>query len=235
MAKKSKSKQKKEPQYLSKAMLYEQDPWRVLRIMSEFVEGFDKLCTTGTAVTIFGSARTTPDEKDYKEAEEIAYQLAKTGYTIITGGGPGIMEAANLGAKKAKGTSVGLNIQLPQEQIVNSYVNLPIGFRHFFVRKVMFLKYASAVIVMPGGFGTLDECFESLTLVQTEKIDPIPVILYGRKYWQGLLGWIEKTCIKRGMLSKEELKIFKVLDTPKQVVSEIKKRVKPTQTCKPNF
>lgn len=206
--------------------LYQEDPWRVFRIMSEFVEGFETLSGTGTAVTVFGSARTKENDPNYQAARAIANKLCRGGYTVITGGGPGIMEAANRGAIEAKGCSVGLNIVLPMEQSLNPYVNIPVGFRYFFVRKVMFTKYASAVVVMPGGFGTLDEMFEVLTLVQTRKIKPIPIILFNSSYWTGLLQWIRDTMVATGMLTEKELSILRVMDDPDEVVREIKKNVK---------
>lgn len=205
----------------AKTTLLNEDPWRVFRIMSEFVEGFDTLSGAGPAVTVFGSARTKPNHPDYKAGQEIGFKLSKAGYAVITGGGPGIMEAANRGATDAKGTSIGLNIELPMEQNVNPYVNVPIGFRYFFVRKVMFIKYASAVVVMPGGLGTMDECFEVLTLIQTNKIKRIPVILYDRSYWAGLIDWIQTSMVQRGMVSKKELEMFSVADTPDEVLKEI--------------
>jgi uncharacterized protein (TIGR00730 family) len=213
----------------------QEDPWRVFRIMSEFVEGFDTLSTTGTAITVFGSARTGESDPNYVAVREIARKLCIAGYSVITGGGPGIMEAANRGAIEAKGCSVGLNIQLPKEQSLNPYVNVPVGFRYFFVRKVMFIKYSSGVVVMPGGFGTLDELFEALTLVQTHKIRRIPIILYGSAYWKGLLDWIRDAMVARGMVNKEDLSIFKVLDTPDAVVKEIKQRVRVGTRSKTNF
>ncbi|MHB9155115.1 MAG: LOG family protein [Endomicrobiales bacterium] len=215
--------------------LYNEDPWRVFRIMSEFVEGFDLLSETGSAITLFGSARSQEDSPDYEAARRISYQLCKSGYAVITGGGPGIMEAANRGAKEAAGCSIGLNIELPMEQSLNPYVNIPMGFRYFFVRKVMFIKYASAVVVMPGGLGTMDEFFEVLTLIQTKKIHRIPVILFRGSYWKGLLEWVRKTMVPYGMVTEEELSIFKVVDDPDQVVKEIKKRVKITPRGKSNF
>lgn len=214
---------------------FREDPWRVFRIMAEFVEGFDTLAECGAAVTIFGSARTGERSPDYVAGRRIGQKLARAGYAIITGGGPGIMEAANRGATDAKGRSVGLNIQLPMEQVVNPYVNVPIGFRYFFVRKVMFIKYASAMIIMPGGFGTMDEMFELLTLVQTKKIKKIPIILYNSSYWKGLLDWIKGTMIPRGMISTEDLAFFKVLDDPDEVVREITSKVQADIRGKSNF
>ncbi len=215
--------------------LYQEDPWRVFRIMSEFVEGFDTLSDVGTAITIFGSARTVENSTEYKAAHEIAYKLCKAKYTVITGGGPGIMAAANRGANDAKGCSVGLNIELPMEQSVNPFVNMPVGFKYFFVRKVMFIKYASGVVVMPGGFGTLDEMFEVLTLVQTKKIRPIPIILFGSSYWKGLLDWIEGTVVRTGMISRPEMSMFKLMDDPDEVVSEMKRKVKRQPARRFNF
>lgn len=215
--------------------LYDEDPWRVFRIMSEFVDGFDSLSEIGPAVTVFGSARSKPADPEYKRAKEIGYKLAKAGYAVITGGGPGIMEAANRGAGEAKGCSVGLNVQLPMEQIMNSYVNIPVGFRYFFVRKVMFLKYASAVVIHPGGFGTMDECFEVLTLVQTQKIEKIPVVLVNTSYWKGLVDWINDEMIGRKLLAKDEMSIFRVMDNPDEIVGEIKKNAKRTGRRKINF
>src|SRR5260221_12794176 len=173
----------------------EQDAWRMFRIMSEFFEGFENLRDVRPAVTLFGSARTNPKTEDYQLARVIAYGLAKKGFSIITGGGPGIMEAANLGAHEAGGRSVGLNIELPFEQKPNPYINLPVNFHYFFIRKVMFLRYASAVLVMPGGFGTIDQFFEVLTLAQSHKIDLIPIVLVNRKVWQGVIDWIKSVAL----------------------------------------
>jgi len=198
-----------------------EETWRVFRIMSEFVDGFETLSKVGKAVSIFGSSRTRPDTKYYKLAEEVASLLAKDGYTIITGSGPGLMEAANKGAKKAKGMSVGLNIQIPSEQKPNKYVDLLIDFSYFFVRKVMFVKYAKAFVIMPGGFGTLDELFESLNLIQTRRIGKFPVILMGKEYWQGMIDWLRKTVLKSGSISRNDLDIFNVTDSPKEVVKII--------------
>lgn len=200
----------------------EQDTWRMFRIMSEFVEGFEALHGVRPAVTMFGSARTQPNAKDYQLARQIANRLAKKGFSIITGGGPGIMEAANLGAHEAGGRSVGCNIELPLEQKPNPYINLPVNFHYFFIRKVMFLRYTSAVVVMPGGFGTMDELFEVLTLVQTHKYDPIPIILIDREYWKGLTDWIKNTVLyNRHYIDKNDLDIFNVVDTPEEVVKVI--------------
>lgn len=200
-----------------------EDTWRVFRIMSEFVDGFELLCQVGPAVSIFGSSRLSSNDKFYKMAEKITYLLAKAGYAIITGGGPGIMEAGNKGAKKAKGKSIGLNIQIPQEQKPNPYVDMLLDFHYFFVRKVMFVKYAKAFVIMPGGYGTLDELFESLNLIQTLRINKFPVVLVGKEYWKGLFDWLKSTVIKEGCISESDLKIFSVVDTPEEVIKVIKK------------
>lgn len=200
------------------------DSWRIFKIMSEFVEGFEKLGRIGPCVSIFGSARTTPDNEYFKLAEEIAYKLTKLGYGIITGGGPGIMEAGNLGARKGNGTSVGINIRLPFEQDANMFIDYDklISFDHFFVRKVMFVKYAQGFIIMPGGFGTLDELFEAMTLIQTEKIGKFPIVLVGKKYWNGLVSWIEDVMLKEEKnISPEDLKLFHVVDTANEVTAII--------------
>ncbi len=220
---------------VAKRDLYDEDPWRVFRIMSEFVDGFEIMSQIGPAVTIFGSARLTPKDPYYRLAQELGHGLAKAGLAVITGGGSGVMEAVNRGARQAGGRSVGLNIELPEEQRLNPYVNLPVGFRYFFVRKVMFIKYASAVIIMPGGFGTLDECFEVLTLIQTDKIRPFPVILVGREYWRGLMEWIEKTVTRRGMVSRYELKTIQVLDDPRQILKLISRVARAKRPAKANF
>ena len=199
-----------------------EEPWRVFRIMSEFVDGFDVLSKVGPAVSIFGSSRIGHHDKVYKLTEKTAYLLAKEGYAIITGGGPGIMEAANKGAKAAKGKSIGLNIEIPAEQKANPYVETLLSFHYFFSRKVMFVKYASAFVIMPGGFGTLDELFESLNLIQTERIGKFPVVLVGKEYWQGLLEWLKQVPLKKKCISAEDLKIFKLVDKPEEVVRAIK-------------
>ena len=200
-----------------------EDPWRVFRIMSEFVDGFDVLSKVGRAVTIFGSARLAENHEMYKMAEKTAYLVGKAGYTVITGGGPGIMEAANKGAKEAKAESVGLNIELPFEQVPNRFITLLINFHYFFCRKFMFLKYAKAFVIFPGGFGTLDEFFESVTLIQTNRMPSFPVILVGSKFWSGMIEWLKKTVLKEGCISEEDFDIFKIVDTPQEVVKEIKK------------
>ncbi|MFH1645175.1 MAG: TIGR00730 family Rossman fold protein [Candidatus Omnitrophota bacterium] len=205
----------------AKGNFTQEDPWRVFRIMSEFVDGFEELSHVGPAVTIFGSARTKPKEKYYKLTEEIASNLVKANYAIITGAGPGIMEAANKGAKEAGGVSIGLNIEVPQEQQPNPYVTQLINFRYFFCRKVMFVKYAKAFVVLPGGFGTMDEFFESITLIQTERIKAFPVVLVGTEYWSGLIDWMKEQLYKTGRIDKEDLDVFSVVDTASDVVGKI--------------
>lgn len=200
------------------------DSWKIFKIMSEFVEGFEKLARIGPCVSIFGSARTEPGTPYYKLAEEIAFQLTQSGYGVITGGGPGIMEAANLGAKRGKGRSVGINIDLPFEQEPNLFIDSDklITFDHFFVRKVMFMKYAQGFVVLPGGFGTFDELFEALTLIQTEKIGRFPIIMVGKKYWAGLVDWIKKVMLEEHKnVSSEDLELFQVVDTAEDAVNKI--------------
>ncbi len=192
------------------------DQWRVLRIVSEFVDGFDSLADIGPSVSIFGSARTLPDDPMYGHAEAVAALLAQAGVTVITGGGPGIMEAANKGAAGADGISVGVGIDLPFEQGVNQYVTLPMQFRYFFVRKTMFAKYANGFVFFPGGFGTLDEMFEILTLIQTGKLDPMPIILYGSDYWRGMMDWLHDTMLAGAKLSPADLDIITLLDEPEE-------------------
>jgi uncharacterized protein (TIGR00730 family) len=202
------------------------DSWRVFKILSELVEGFEKLARIGPCVSIFGSARTHYNDKYYKMAEEIAYTLTRKGYGIITGGGPGIMEAANKGASRGQGKSVGINIDLPFEQKPNSYIDPDklITFDHFFIRKVMFMKYAQGFIVLPGGFGTFDELFEAITLIQTRKIGKFPIILVGKKYWKGLLDWIKEVMLEEEHnISADDLEIFKIVDTSEQAVQLIDK------------
>ena len=201
----------------------QEDTWRIFRIMSEFVDGFEILSKVGKAVSIFGSARTSPESKHYKLAEEIAYHVSKLGYAIITGSGPGLMEAANKGAHRAQGYSIGLNIQLPHEQKPNRFVDTVLSFRYFFVRKVMFVKYAKAFVILPGGYGTLDEFFEAITLIQTKRISRFPVILFDSKYWKPLLEWLKATVYSHGNISKEDMDLFVLADEPKQVAQVIKR------------
>jgi uncharacterized protein (TIGR00730 family) len=200
------------------------DSWRVFKIISEFVEGFEKLARIGPCVSIFGSARTKPDNKYFKLAEEVAFKLTQHGYGIITGGGPGIMEAGNLGAKKGGGSSVGINIALPFEQMPNMFIDADklITFDHFFVRKVMFTKYAQGFVVLPGGFGTLDELFEAITLIQTEKIGKFPIVLVGKKYWEGLMNWVKTVVLsEESNISAEDLELFTIVDTADEAVNII--------------
>ncbi len=199
-----------------------QESWRIFRIMAEFVDGIETLSSLEPAVTIFGSARSKPGDKYYAMAEDMGKMLATEGFCVITGGGPGIMEAANKGAKEGGGQSVGLNIVLPFEQQLNPYANIHLNFRYFFVRKVMFVKYAMSYVIFPGGFGTMDELFEALTLIQTDKIKPFPVVLVGSKYWRGLLEWINDTMIAEGMILPEDRAIFAVVDDPRDAVEIIK-------------
>ena len=194
------------------------DTWRVLRIMGEFVAGFDALAEVGPAVTIFGSARVTPSHPMYKAAREVGKRLAKAGLGTITGCGPGIMEAANRGASEAGGVSIGANIELPMEQGVNRWVNVPLNFRYFFVRKTMFVKYAEGFIIFPGGYGTLDELFEALTLIQTGKLWNFPIVLFDTAYWSGLVEWIESRLEAEGMIKPEDRGLFKVTDDPQTAV-----------------
>ncbi len=197
----------------SDAAFTHSDPWRVMRITGEFVRGFDELADLGPAVTVFGSARTQADDPMYAAAQELGGLLARAGFATITGGGPGIMEAANRGASEAGGVSVGANIELPFEQGINRYVNLPLNFRYFFVRKTMFVKYAEGFVCFPGGFGTLDELFESLTLIQTGKLGRFPVVLFGRAYWQGLLDWIAGAVLDEHKINPDDLKLLTVTDS----------------------
>lgn len=197
------------------------DTWRVLRIMGEFVQGFDTLATLGAAVTIFGSARVTEDDPMYWSAVELARGLAQEGFAIITGGGPGIMEAANRGAKEGGGLSVGCNIELPFEQGTNAYVDVSVNFRYFFVRKTMFMKYAEAFVIFPGGFGTMDELFEALTLIQTGKVRNFPIILFGSHYWDGLMNWIKGTMLTERKISPDDLKLLIVTDSVDEACKHI--------------
>jgi uncharacterized protein (TIGR00730 family) len=195
------------------------DPWRVLRIMGEFVAGFDALAEVGPAVTMFGSARVGEDDPMYAAARTVARRLAETGFAIITGGGPGIMEACNRGAHEAGGLSIGANIELPREQGMNPYVTLALNFRYFFVRKTMFVKYAVGFVIFPGGYGTLDELFEALTLIQTGKLTGFPVVLFGTEYWRGLMAWLEEKLVGEGKIDPQDLALMTVTDDPDVVVN----------------
>lgn len=197
------------------------ESWRLFKIMGEFVEGIDSLHNIGPAVSIFGSARIGCDHPYYKKAESLAAVFAKNGYSVITGGGGGIMEAANKGAAMENVDSIGLNITLPFEQNPNPYANMKIEFKYFFVRKVMFLKYAQAYIILPGGFGTLDELFETITLIQTQRIKKFPIILVGTEYWEGLIQWVKEKFLKEKMISKEDLCLFHLLDEPDEIVKVV--------------
>jgi len=200
-----------------------EDPWRIFRIMSEFVDGFEELSGVSEAVSIFGSARSRPSDEYYKIAEETAFKLVKNGYAIITGAGPGIMEAANKGAKAAGGDSIGLNILIPTLQKPNKFITRLLEFKYFFCRKVMFVKYSKAFVAFPGGFGTMDELFEAITLVQTKRIEPFPVVIVGRKFWKDITGWINRTLMESKMIDKSDLGLFVVVDTADEVVMAINK------------
>lgn len=197
------------------------ESWKIFQIMAEFVEGFERMACVKPSVSIFGSARTAPDHPYYQLTIDIARELSDSGFSIVSGGGPGIMEAANKGAFEGKSPSIGLNIQLPHEQSGNPYQDISLSFRHFFSRKVMFVKYASAYVVMPGGFGTLDELAEILTLVQTKKTRRIPIILVHRPFWDGLLNWFASTMVDEGVINKEDLDLIKIIDDPKQIANAI--------------
>ncbi|NQT75586.1 MAG: TIGR00730 family Rossman fold protein [Candidatus Omnitrophica bacterium] len=199
-----------------------EDPWRIFRIMAEFVDGFDELSQIGPAITVFGSSRTRPGDKYYKLAEETTELLSKNGYSIITGAGAGIMEAANKGAKKGGRVSIGLNIQVPIIQKPNRFITKLIDFRYFFCRKVMFVKYAKAFVIFPGGFGTMDEFFEAITLIQTKRIEKFPVILVGTEYWQSLVDWMKEAMLENDRVVKKDLALFQIADTPEQVLKNIK-------------
>ncbi|MFB9954613.1 LOG family protein [Cellulomonas denverensis] len=200
------------------------DPWRVMRIQSEFVEGFGALAEVGPAVSVFGSARVKPEHPDFATAEEVGRRLVEAGYAVITGGGPGIMSAANKGASEVGGLSIGLGIELPFEHGMNPWVDLGVNFRYFFARKTMFVKYAEGFIVLPGGFGTFDELFEALTLVQTHKVVEFPIVLVGTDYWQGLLDWIGGPVLERGMISEADLALIKLVDDPAEAVRIVAER-----------
>ena len=218
-------------------LLKAESSWSIFKIMSEFVEGYEKLNRIGPCISIFGSARTTPDNPMYLAAEEVARKLALEGYGIITGGGPGIMEAANRGAVSVGGASVGLNIDLPMEQSANHYIDIDklLNFRYFFVRKVMFVKYAQGFVMMPGGFGTMDEMFECLTMVQTRKIDRIPIVLYGSEYWGGLITWIKSTLMEHHNIGPNDLDYLQVVDTADAAVNIIHEFYKGPHALSPNF
>jgi len=203
--------------------LAKEESWRMFRIIGEFVEGFDKLSGIEPAVTIYGSSRLGVDDKLYAETEEIAYRLGQSGFSIVTGGGPGVMEAANKGARRAGVTSVGLNISLPEEQACNAYATRSITFNHFFVRKVMLVKYAVAFVIMPGGLGTLDELTEVLTLMQTHKIKPFPIVLFNSEFWKGFLDWLRGFVLSREYISEEDFDLLRVLDRPEEVVEAIQR------------
>lgn len=212
------------------------DSWQLFKIMAEFVEGFEKLAAIGPCVTVFGSARTKPNHKFYKLAEDIAFKLTKHGYGIITGGGPGIMEAANKGAKRGNGKSVGLNINLPFEQNPNPYIDSDklVSFHYFFVRKVMFMKYSQGFVALPGGFGTLDEFFEAVTLIQTSKIACFPIVLVDKKYWEGLIKWIKEKLLVEKNISSKDLNLIKIVDTSDEAVDVINNFYQKYM-LKPNF
>jgi uncharacterized protein (TIGR00730 family) len=212
------------------------DSWAIFKIMAEFVEGFERLSRIGPCVSIFGSARTKPDEAYYKLAENIAFKLTTHGYGVVTGGGPGIMEAGNRGAHRGKGVSVGLNIALPFEQNDNPYIDADksLDFDYFFVRKVMFVKYSQGFVVMPGGFGTMDELFEAMTLIQTKKIGQFPIVLVGREYWSGLFEWIKKKLLEEGNISPHDLELINLVDTEDEVLEVIDSFYKK-YSLSPNF
>jgi uncharacterized protein (TIGR00730 family) len=201
-----------------RAAFLDTDPWRALRILSEFVEGFDALASIGPAVTVFGSARTTPDDPLYVMARTIGHKLAEAGYAVITGGGPGAMEAANRGCQEAGGFSIGCNIELPHEQSLNPYIDLGVEFRYFFARKTMFVKYADGFVILPGGFGTLDELFEALTLIQTGKVRNFPVVLFDSAYWAGLLDWVRTVLLPAGAIAAGDLELLQLTDDPDEAV-----------------
>ena len=202
-----------------------EESWRIFRIMAEFVEAIETLSKIKHAVSIFGSSRTKPDDPYYQKAEHLARLLAEKGFSVITGGGPGVMEAANKGAAEAGGRSVGMNIRLPFEQKPNPYANISIDYKYFFTRKVMFVKYAMAYVVLPGGFGTMDELFEALTLIQTKRIKSFPVILMGSEYWKGLIDWLRKTVLHDNKISSADLELVQIIDDPEEAVKYIQKYV----------
>ncbi len=206
------------------------EPWRIFRIMAEFVEGFEAMAQIENGISIFGSARTPENDRYYQMARELGAMLTRDGFTVITGGGPGIMEAANRGAKEAGGKSVGLNIDLPFEQAANPYIGKLLSFRYFFCRKVMFAKYSKALVAFPGGFGTLDELFEHITLVQTMKIPPMPIVLIGREFWKGMLDWTDKTLLHgEGYISPADMDLFRVVETPDEAATVLRKWLPATE------
>ena len=213
-----------EKQYVVDALSIDES-WRIFRIMAEFVEAIETLSRVKRAVSIFGSARTMPDDPYYQKAELLARRLVEKGFGVITGGGPGVMAAANKGAAEAGGQSVGMNIRLPAEQKPNPYANISIDYKYFFIRKVMFVKYAVAYVILPGGFGTMDELFEALTLIQTKRIKSFPVILMGSEYWKGLFDWLRKTMLRDNKISPEDLERFQIIDDPDEAVKHIQKYV----------
>ncbi|HQO13837.1 MAG TPA: TIGR00730 family Rossman fold protein [Smithellaceae bacterium] len=213
-----------EKQYLTDSLSIEES-WRIFRIMAEFVDAIETLSKIRNAVSIFGSARVKPEDAYYKKTEELARLLVQGGFAVITGGGPGIMEAANKGATEAGGQSVGMNIRLPFEQKPNPYANLQIDYKYFFIRKVMFVKYALAYIILPGGYGTMDELFEALTLIQTKRIRSFPLILMGSEYWQGLLNWLKEKMLAEGKILSADLELIQIFDEPQDVYKHIKKYV----------
>ena len=213
-----------EKQYVVDALSIEES-WRVFRIMAEFVDAVETLSRVKHAVSIFGSARTKPDDPYFQKAELLARRLVEKGFGVITGGGPGVMEAANKGAAEAGGQSVGMNIHLPMEQKPNPYANISIDYKYFFIRKVMFVKYAVAYVILPGGFGTMDELFEALTLIQTKRIKSFPVILMGSEYWKGLVDWLSKTMLRDNKISPEDLERFQIIDDPDEAVKQIEKYI----------
>ncbi|MBW1645019.1 MAG: TIGR00730 family Rossman fold protein [Deltaproteobacteria bacterium] len=208
-----------------------EESWRIFKIISEFVEGFEKLAKVDRAVTIFGSARTPEEHEDYRQAWYLGNMLAKAGITMITGGGPGIMAAANRGAQEAGGESIGLNITLPMEQKPNPYITKLVSFKYFFVRKVMLVKYSHAFVVFPGGFGTLDEMFEALTLIQTHKIKPFPIILYGSHYWRGLYGWLKNELEASGFIGEQDLELFRIIDDVDEIYRVVVSHIERLQTA----
>ena len=211
-------------QYVVDALSIEES-WRVFRIMAEFVDAIETMSKIHNAVTVFGSARVKPEDEYYQKTEKLGHLLAQNGFNVITGGGPGIMEAANKGASEGGGKSVGMNIRLPFEQKPNPYANIHVDYKYFFIRKVMFVKYAVAYVILPGGFGTLDELFEALTLIQTKRIKSFPVILMGSEYWQGLFDWLRKTMLAEGKITPADLDLIQVIDDPEEAVKHIKKYV----------